>query len=95
MKTLRENIQRWFDKQDKNWRAFPLKKQRRYTLYFFLGYLLLTIGVVFQVWYQIAESENKMRIEHIENPALKKKESPSKLRDTMTTILNNQFYERK
>lgn len=76
MKTLRIRIDRWLESQDKNWRALSLKRQRRYTLYLFLVYLLLTLVVIFQVCYQVAESDNEMSIEHIENPALKKNGSP-------------------
>lgn len=72
MKTLRTSIDRWVEIQDKSWRALPLKRQRRYTLYLFLAYLLLTAGVIFQICYQMAESGNEMPIEHIENPVLEK-----------------------
>jgi hypothetical protein len=75
MKTIRINIDKWFDKQDKNWRALPLKRQRRYTLYFFAGYLLLTVVVIFKVWYDTGKPNSSMAIEHIENPVLKKEKA--------------------
>lgn len=95
MKKLRENIDRFFDKLDDRWRALPVGKQHLYTLYFFVGYLLLTVGVVAKVWYDTSQSKNDMRIEHIENPVLKQNESPAKLQDTLSTILKNKIYERK
>jgi hypothetical protein len=95
MKKLRENMDRFFDKLDDLWRALPLGKQHQYTLYFFVGYLLLTVGVVAKVWYDTSKSKNDMSIEHIENPVLKKNESPARLQDTLSTILKNQIYERK
>ncbi|MDN3706675.1 nitrogen regulatory IIA protein [Myroides ceti] len=95
MKKLRENMDRFFDKLDDRWRALPLAKQHQYTLYFFVGYLLLTVGVVAKVWYDTGKSKNDMSIEHIENPVLKKNESPVRLQDTLSTILKNQIYERK
>lgn len=68
-------MDRWFDKQDERWRALPLERQRRYTLYLFAGYLLLTAGVILKVCYDMAKSDNKMVIEHIDNPVLKKRKS--------------------
>jgi hypothetical protein len=94
MKTIRINIDKWFDKQDKSWRALPLNKQRRYTLYLFSVYLLLTIGVILKVCYDMAKSDNRMVIGHIENPA-GKKESPASKGDTLSTILKEKIYERK
>ncbi|GAB3422297.1 hypothetical protein [Niabella aquatica] len=94
MKKLRKNMDRYFDKLDDRWRALPVRKQHQYTLYFFVGYLLLTAGVVLKVWYDAGKSDDIV-IEHIENPVLKKRESPAALRDTVSTILKNQIYERK
>ncbi len=87
-------MDRYFDRLDERWRALPLHKQHRYTLYFFTAYLLLTVGVIIKVWYDTAKSDNSMVIEHIENPVLQKKESPASSQDTLQ-ILKNQFYERK
>lgn len=95
MKKLRANMDRYFDKMDDRWRALPLLKQHQYTLYFFVGYLLLTTMVIGKVWYDTKKSDNSMVIEHIENPVLKKKESPARLQDTVSTILKNKIYERK
>ena len=88
-------MERWFDKLDQRWRDLPIRRQHRYTLYLFSGYMLLSAGVIFKVWYDTAKSDNNMIIKHIENPALKKKESPASLQDTLATILKNKIYERK
>jgi hypothetical protein len=95
MKKLRENMVRYFNKLDERWQALPLRKQHKYTLYFFMAYLLLTAGVIFKVWYDIATSDDSMVIGHIENPVLKKNESPASLQGTLLTILKNKIYERK
>lgn len=95
METIRKNIETWLESQDKSWRELPLEKQRRYTLYLFLGYLLLTGGVVFQICYDMAESNNKISVQHIENPVLKDKESPASLQDTLSRISKNKIYEGK
>jgi hypothetical protein len=95
MKKLRTDMDKWFEKLDERWRTLPLRKQHKYTLYFFAGYLLLSAGVIFKLWYDTGKSNNDMVIEHIENPVLKKKGSPALLQDTVSTILKNKVYERK
>jgi hypothetical protein len=86
MKKLRADIDKRFEKLDERWRTLPLRKQHKYTLYFFLGYLLLTNGVILKVWYDTHKSTKDIAIGHIENPVLKKKGSPALLEDT---IINN------
>lgn len=88
-------MDRYFDKLDERWRALPLRKQHQYTLYFFVGYLLLTVSVIFKVWYDTSKTSNDMVIRHIENPVLKQNESPAILQDTLSTILKNKIYERE
>ena len=95
MKKIRKNIDKYFDKLDKLWRALSLRKQHQYTFYFFVGYLLLTVGVIFKVWYDTSKTSNDMVIKHIENPVLKQNESPARLQDTVLTILKNKIYERE
>jgi hypothetical protein len=73
MKKIRMEMGKRFEKLDERWRTLPLRKQHKYTLYFFLGYLLLTAGVIFKVWYDTGKFNKDMVIEHIENPVLKKK----------------------
>lgn len=87
-------MDRYFDQLDERWRALPLRKQRQYTLYFFVVYLLLTVVVIGKVMYDTSKSGNNMVIKHIENPVLKNG-NPAKLQDSVSTILKNQIYERK
>lgn len=94
MKKLRTTINQYFDKLDNRWRELPVRKQHQYTLYLFLGYLLLTIMVVSKVMYDTSKSKNDMTIEHIESPVLKNK-TPASLQDSISTILKNKMYERK
>jgi hypothetical protein len=95
MKNLRTNMSEWFDRLDQRWKVLPVRKQHRYTLCFFTGYLLLTIGVIFKVGLDTTRSDNDMVIKHIENPVGKKKESPATIQDTLITILKNKIYEGK
>lgn len=82
MKKLRTNIDKWFDKQNEYWQSLPVCKQHQFTLYFFAGYLLLTAFVILKVWYDRTNHDNKMVIEHIDNPALKNG-SPVLQKDTL------------
>jgi len=95
MKKIRANMDRYFDRLDEHWKALPVRKQRRYTLYFFTGYLMLTTGVITSVWLDTGKSANDMVIEHIENPVLKKNESPASLQDTLFTNSKDKTDERK
>lgn len=95
MKTIRTNIDKWFDRLEESWQELPLYKQQRYTLYVFGAYLLLTTGVIFKVCYDTASPEHNMNIEHIKNPVFEKKESPTSLQDTLVTILKDKIYERR
>ena len=86
MKKLRVHIEQYFDRLDDRFRALPLKKQRQFTLYFFMGYLLLTAAVIWNVWYDVATSNEVVNIKHIENPVHKKKETSTRLQDTLSTF---------
>lgn len=87
-------MDKWFDRLDKRWQSLPVHKQHKFTLYFFVWYLLLTAGVIFKVWYDMAKSDNGMIIGHIDNPALKK-EIPALQLDILSKILKEKIYERK
>lgn len=79
----------YLDKLDEQWHRLSLKQQRRYTFYFFIGYLLLTIMMIVKVSIDTtAPNEKKeLRIEHIENPVLEQKKNPTPLpdRDSITS----------
>ncbi len=75
MKKLKTNMDKWLDKQDKRWQALPIRKQHRYTLYFFAVYLLITAVVIAKILDDAGTSQKGMVIEPIENPALKNLET--------------------
>lgn len=83
---IRKNIDRYFDKLDEKWRAMPVNRQRRYTLYLFLGYLILTVGIIVKIWYDTRQSKNDMHIDHIEKPALRNNEKPASWQDTLSNF---------
>lgn len=95
MKKLRVKMQTWFEKMDTLWLELPLDKQYRYTWYFFLIYLILTIGVVLKVWYDVGKSNSGITIHHIENPIVRKKESAISLQDSLLKIIKNKKHERR
>ena len=72
MKKLKATMDRYFGKLNERWKSLPTQKQRQYTLYFFVVYLLLTAGVIFKIWYDTSKSGNHMVIEHIESPVQKR-----------------------
>lgn len=95
MKRLRAKIDSWLDRLDEQWKALPREKQFKYTLLFFLVYATLTTAVVLHTWYDAGKTDNKVIIEHIENPVMKNSESGTQLQDSLSTILKNKIYERK
>lgn len=94
MKKLRTAISDWFDKLDEQWRAMPVKKQHRYTLLLFAGYALLSVVVLIKICYDVAQSDNNITIEHIENPIIRQNNSSVSPQDSIITILKNKLYER-
>lgn len=94
MKSIRIILAKWLEKQDKGWRALPPAKQRRYTLCFFLAYLLLTAAVVTKACCDMADPDGSMVIRHIDSP-VRKKESPASRPDILSTIAKETIYERK
>ena len=94
MKKLRTKISKWFDRLDDRWRELPIKKQHRYTLLLFAGYVLLSIIVIAKVCYDVGASDSKLKIEHIENPLIKQNKSPVSPQDSISKNLKNKMYER-
>ncbi|UIR57838.1 nitrogen regulatory IIA protein [Sphingobacterium sp. SRCM116780] len=77
MKNFRAAINGELDKLDLKWRALPLKTQCKYVIVFFMLYLLLGIGVLAKVWYDLGK-EDQISINHIESTARVNGESLSK-----------------
>ncbi|WLD24309.1 nitrogen regulatory IIA protein [Flavobacterium dauae] len=84
MKNLRTKTERYFDRLDDLWRALPLRKQYRYTLFLFTAYLLLTAGVICSVWYHTSQSGNKTAVHSLDRTVV---------RDSLSTVFKNRIYE--
>lgn len=95
MKNLRTAINNWFDKLDGQWRAMPVAKQDRYTLLLFSGYALLSIIVLLKVCYDVAQPDNTLTIEHIENPINRQNNSSVSPQDSIKKILKDKNHERQ
>lgn len=87
MKQLRKKINKTIDRWDKQWQQLPIKKQRRYTLYFFMGYLLLSGGIILKVWLSLGQSKDPVTIEHLYHPVLPVENKSKAPQDTVPIIL--------
>lgn len=74
MKNLRTTLYNEFEKLDLKWQNLPLKKQIRYVLYLFAFYMLLGVGVLVKVFYDLRNSD-EIEIEHINVPLVVDKDS--------------------
>lgn len=67
MKNIRTKITEELERLDAKWRALPLKTQIRYVIMLFAFYLLMGIGVLIKVCYDLGREEGHMEIQHIES----------------------------
>lgn len=88
MKKIKANIKLQISKIDQKFRALPLKKQHQYTLCFFIGYLLITAGVICQVWYETSKSKVKYNIKHNENPLFKYQQPHTSIENSLIFLKN-------
>ena len=73
MKNIRTAIDFELEKLDMKWRNLPINTQIRYVLYLFAFYMILGVGVMVKVFYDLGRDE-RMEIGHIEAPAVMKEE---------------------
>lgn len=83
------------DNLDNRWKVLPIGQQRRYTLLFFTGYMVVMIGAVFQALYEAGSSDTKITIERIKNPVLTLDKGTTKVSDTTAIISNGNLYENR
>lgn len=94
MEKSRSIVDRWLDGVDDRWRGLPIKKQHRYLLYFFIGYLLLTASVIFMIGYHAGREIDRMEVAPNENPIYKNRDYPALLRDSVFINFKNKMYEK-
>ncbi|MDR6919521.1 nitrogen regulatory IIA protein [Chryseobacterium sp. 2987] len=87
---LRTKIENRIDELDERWRELPVKKQRKYTLYFFICYTALTLFVVAKVCVESGEVDQEVAVRHIENPVVKVKKSSQDQRDSISLTLKKE-----
>lgn len=90
MEKLRTHINRLFEKLNHRWKRLPVKRQHQYTLYFFCGYLLMTIGVTIGICYNAGRQNKPIVTRHIENPVVQHQQGPAAKQDTTSTIQKKQ-----
>jgi len=93
MKKLKAFFHSCESRVEERWQKLSARKQRKFVVLFFAGYLLITICVILTVWYD-AKTEARRRkndIEHIRNPVL---QSETQYGDS-SSILKSKKNERK
>lgn len=81
MKNIRTTIHHELEKLDLRWRNLPVRKQIRYVLYLFAFYLLMGVGVLVKVFYDLGKGD-KIDISHIEVPTVI--HNKSSMKDSIT-----------
>ncbi|MFC3157097.1 hypothetical protein SAMN05443633_112100 [Chryseobacterium arachidis] len=87
MKNFRKKIEETLEKLDLKWRDLPLKTQFRYVILLFGFYLIVGIGVLVKVCYDLGREEGHMTIEHINSSGVLKDRSEDK--DSVLTNSKN------
>ncbi|MFC3356008.1 nitrogen regulatory IIA protein [Sphingobacterium zeae] len=85
MKNIRTTIDKEVEKLDLKWRSLPVGRQVRYVLYLFAFYLLMGVGVLVKVFYDLGKGDT-IDISHIEVPGVIQNESSVK--DSVTNPKN-------
>ncbi|ALR29237.1 hypothetical protein ATE47_01235 [Chryseobacterium sp. IHB B 17019] len=94
MKKLKAIFHIWESRIEEGWSKLSERKQRRFVVLFFAGYLVITGCVIATIWYD-AKTETRVRkngIEHIQNPILKRE---NQLGDSSSIILKSKQHERE
>lgn len=74
MKNIRTTINNEFEKLDLRWRNLPVRTQMKYVLYLFAFYLLMGVGMLVKVFYDLGRGD-EIAIRHIELPTVIQHES--------------------
>lgn len=94
MKKLKAILHSWETRIEGRWQQLSAKKQRKFVVLFFVGYLLITGCVIVGVWYDSKSTAQTQEngTSHIRNPILKHEKQ---LGDSSSIISKNQSYDRK
>ncbi|PWN64157.1 nitrogen regulatory IIA protein [Chryseobacterium viscerum] len=101
MKNIRTMISNRCEKLDAEWQKLSARKQKKWVILFFTGYLFLTAGVVLTVWYDARNNAVKQKpvTGHIQNPVIEQKKygsevKDSPLQDSSQALIKNKDHER-
>jgi hypothetical protein len=89
MEKIRTMIRNRCENFNSDWQKLTPRKQRKWIICFFAGYLLLTVIVVLNVWYG-ETVKNNVVADHIRNPITEREEQ---LKDSLTK--KSQDHERQ
>ncbi|MCT2561799.1 nitrogen regulatory IIA protein [Chryseobacterium herbae] len=97
MKKLRIFLHTCETRLEQRWQKLSARRQRKFVILFFAGYLLVTGCVVLKVWYDAKTEALKPRPirEQIRNPILEDKNPELELKDSSSTQQKKEGYERK
>ncbi len=70
IKNIRASIAARMDDYNARWKRLAVKTQRRYVLYLFVAYTVLTVIVLITVVANIGNYEKQITIDRIRNPVL-------------------------
>lgn len=87
MKKLRDTIENYVLKVEKNWKALPVERQKFLTKVCFGSYVLLTIIVIINVFISTSQRSNTMSINHIDGISKKSIEKDSGQNDTVESLI--------
>lgn len=68
MKNFRNTIESELERLDDKWQALPLRTQCKYVLILFFFYLVMGIGVLVKVCYDLGKKDQPIEISHIQTP---------------------------
>lgn len=82
---------------EERWHKLSARKQRKFVILFFAGYLLITGCAVLKIWYDAKTDKIKPKsvTDHIRNPIVGEQKSGSLIKDSSSTLQKNKDYERE
>ncbi len=94
MDKLRLSINNWVERLETRWVLLPIESQRKIILYFFIGYILITLVTIVDVWHEVQKSATGIEVEHINLLPKIKVPHTTKENTNELLIFKDNLYER-